>query len=64
MIEKRDSNIENVVLVGVITKEQDEEKSKELKRVIAVMKNKGELVRFNDINLDGKDIGKHGGLVV
>ena len=29
MIEKRDSNIENVVLVGVITKEQDEEKSKE-----------------------------------
>jgi GTP-binding protein HflX len=29
MIEKRDSNIENVVLVGVITQEQDEEKSKE-----------------------------------
>lgn len=29
MIEKRDSNIENVVLVGVITKEQNEEKSKE-----------------------------------
>ena len=29
MIEKRDSNIENVVLVGIITKEQNEEKSKE-----------------------------------
>ena len=29
MIEKRDSNIESVVLVGVITKEQNEEKSKE-----------------------------------
>jgi len=29
MIEKRDSNIENVVLVGVITQEQNEEKSKE-----------------------------------
>ena len=29
MIEKRDSKIENVVLVGVITKEQNEEKSKE-----------------------------------
>jgi GTP-binding protein HflX len=29
MIEKRDSNIENVVLVGVITKEQNELKSKE-----------------------------------
>ena len=29
MVEKRDSNIENVVLVGVITKEQNEEKSKE-----------------------------------
>ncbi len=29
MIEKRDSNIEDVVLVGVITQEQDEEKSKE-----------------------------------
>ncbi|WKK65954.1 GTPase HflX [Lutimonas zeaxanthinifaciens] len=29
MIEKRDSNIESVVLIGVITKEQDEEKSKE-----------------------------------
>jgi len=29
MIEKRDSNIENVVLVGVITKEQNEDKSKE-----------------------------------
>lgn len=29
MIEKRDSNIENVVLVGVITKEQNEVKSKE-----------------------------------
>jgi GTP-binding protein HflX len=29
MLEKRDSKIENVVLVGVITKEQDEEKSKE-----------------------------------
>lgn len=29
MIEKRDSKIENVVLVGVITKEQDAEKSKE-----------------------------------
>ena len=29
MIEKRDSNIENVVLVGVITKEQNEETSKE-----------------------------------
>jgi GTP-binding protein HflX len=29
MIEKKDSNIENVVLVGVITKEQNEEKSKE-----------------------------------
>ncbi|UCE95061.1 MAG: GTPase HflX, partial [Flavobacteriaceae bacterium] len=29
MIEKRDSNIESVVLIGVITKEQNEEKSKE-----------------------------------
>lgn len=29
MIEKRDSKIENVVLVGVITREQNEEKSKE-----------------------------------
>ena len=29
MIEKRDSSIEKVVLVGVITKEQDEEKSRE-----------------------------------
>jgi len=29
MIEKRDSKIENVVLVGVITKEQNEDKSKE-----------------------------------
>ncbi len=29
MIEKRDANIEKVVLVGVITKEQDEEKSRE-----------------------------------
>ncbi len=29
MLEKRDSKIENVVLVGVITKEQNEEKSKE-----------------------------------
>lgn len=29
MIEKRDANIESVVLVGVITQEQDEEKSKE-----------------------------------
>lgn len=29
MIEKRDSSIENVVLVGVITKEQKEDKSKE-----------------------------------
>ena len=29
MIEKRDSNIENVVLVGIITKEQNEDKSKE-----------------------------------
>jgi len=29
MIEKRDSNIENVVLVGVITKEQNVDKSKE-----------------------------------
>lgn len=29
MLEKRDSNIENVVLVGVITKEQNEENSKE-----------------------------------
>ena len=30
MLEKRDSKIENVVLVGVITQEQNEEKSKEL----------------------------------
>ena len=29
MIEKRDSNIENVVMVGIITQEQNEEKSKE-----------------------------------
>ena len=29
MIEKRDSSIEKVVLVGVITREQDEEKSRE-----------------------------------
>lgn len=29
MIEKRDSNIENVVLVGIITREQNEDKSKE-----------------------------------
>ncbi len=29
MLEKRNSNIENVVLVGVITKEQNEEKSRE-----------------------------------
>lgn len=29
MIEKRESNIESVVLIGVITKEQNEEKSKE-----------------------------------
>ncbi len=29
MIEKRDSKIENVVLVGIITKEQNEEKSEE-----------------------------------
>ena len=29
MIEKRDANIEKVVIVGVITREQKEEKSKE-----------------------------------
>lgn len=40
------------------------ETAMELRRMVADMQGGGELIRFNDISLDGEDLGKAGGLII